>query len=72
MTLPEQYRLIFRAPGGDEVLADLVRFIERLPSPEERGGARAVLSRITHMLHVTDPKPKVRAVPASGGRIAHG
>ena len=75
MSLLEQYRHIFKAPGADEVLADLAAFIERLPTAEERGGGRAVLSRVLRMLHATEPRavaPARRRPVANGGPIPQG
>jgi hypothetical protein len=70
MTLPEQYRTVFRSPGGEDVLADLSRYIQRLPEGQ-RGPASLVMLRIMHMLHLPDAPARVRGVPASGGRIQH-
>ena len=75
MSLLEQYRQVFKAAGADEVLADLAAFIERLPTAEERGGGRAVLSRVLRMLHATEPRAGAtarRRPVVNGGRIQHG
>jgi len=73
MTIMEQYRSVFRAPGGEEVLADLARYVQRL-TPPERGAAALVLMRITQMLMTKDgPQPAhLRGVTAAVGRIPHG
>ena len=72
MTIMEQYRSVFRAPGGEEVLADLTRYIQRLPE-SHRGPAALVVMRITQMLMTKDgPQPvQLRGLAAGGGRIPH-
>ena len=71
MTLAEQYRQVFHAPGAEEVLGDLSRYIQRLPEAQ-RGPASLVMLRIMQMLHLTEAPPKIRALRAAGGRIPHG
>lgn len=72
MTIMEQYRSVFRSPGGDEVLADLTRYVQRLPE-SQRGPAALVVMRITQMLMTKEgPQPaRLRGITASGGRIPH-
>lgn len=71
--ITEKYQRIFNAPGGKDVLADLSRFVQRLP-PAERGAASLVMLRIQQMM-VTEAGPQglhLRGPQLAGGRIAHG
>lgn len=74
MTITETYRLVFNAPGGKDVLADLASQVEQMPS-EHSGSAGKLLAHITKKLHEADrPTPRSRPdrLKASGGRIHHG
>lgn len=70
-TLREHYRTVFHAPGAQEVLQDLIGFVDRR-SEGERAGGNAVLARITRMLHTPEPAARVTRAKTNGGRIAHG
>lgn len=73
MTRLELYRMVFNAPGGKDVLADLASVVKQMP-PAESGSAGRLLAHITLQLNQPDPPAKkaTRGTAASGGRIAHG
>lgn len=70
-TLREHYRMVFHAPGADEVINDLIGFTGRL-GETERAGANALIARITRMILTPDKPMRPRAIKSNGGRIAHG
>lgn len=75
MTKPELYRLVFKSTEGQQVLADLARYVEVM-DVSQPGSAGKLIAHITRMINEPDRAPvngKVRGVArASGGRITHG
>lgn len=68
----EIYRRTLRTSDGEEIIADLSRYVKRL-DVAHRGGAALVVLRITEMMMTKDgPQPvQLRGVSAGGGRIPH-
>lgn len=74
MTKAELYRLVFRSPGGQEVLADLARYVEVM-DVSQPGSAGKLIAHITRMINEPERAPvngRPRVARASGGRIIHG
>lgn len=74
MTKTEQYRAVFLAPHGHEVLADLAQLVLKVNA--QPGSAGLVLAHVQKMLHARDAEVEVpntgTVIKARGGRIAHG